>query len=138
MRTRIPTLIIATILFACLLGGINGQLAYVYKCKEPGTPLEELKEAAAVFIGKVKKVNEDGRARIFEFEVEKYWKGASRKVINVHSGKHIYGSRFSMGQKYLVYAYGEGELGTSRCTRTKSLESATFDLKELGEGKVPE
>ena len=62
----------------------------------------------------------------------------SRKVIVVRSGTHIYGSRFTMGQKYLVYAYGEDELGTSRCTRTKSLESATFDLKELGEGKISE
>ena len=138
MRPRIPSHIIATILFACLLGGINGQLAYAYKCKQPGTPLEELKEAAAVFLGKVKKVNEDSRNRIFEFEVEKYWKGASRKVITVRSGKHIYGSRFTIGQKYLVYAYGEDELGTSRCTRTKSLGSAAFDLKELGEGKIPQ
>ena len=75
MRARIPKLIFATILFACSLVGINSQLAYAYKCKQPGTPLEELKEAAAVFVGKVKKVNEDGRARIFEFEVERYWKG---------------------------------------------------------------
>ena len=138
MRARIPTLIIGTVILAYPLASLNSHLAYAYKCKQPGAPLEELKEAAAVFIGKVRKINEDGQVRIFEFEVEKYWKGANRRILIVRSGKHLYGSRFTMGEKYLVYAYGERELGTSRCTRTKSIKAAGFDLKELGEGKPPE
>jgi hypothetical protein len=49
-----------------------------------------------------------------------------------------YGYRFTTGGKYLVYAFGKDELETSRCSRTKSVEDATLDLKELGTGKAPE
>ena len=138
MRTRFPILFFATILIVCSFLGIISQVAHAYRCKPLGTPLEELKEAAAVFVGKVKQVNEEGPARITEFEVERYWKGPSRKTITVRSGKALYGYRFTRDQKYLVYAYGKDELETSRCSRTKSIESATNDLKQLGEGKEPE
>ena len=137
MRARFQILFFAAILLAYFLVGPISKVAYAYKCKPTGTPLEELKEAAAVFVGKVKKVKEDGPARITEFEVERYWKGPSTKNITVRSGKHLYGYRFTAGQKYLVYAYGKDELETSRCSRTRNLEGAAADLKELREGKVP-
>jgi hypothetical protein len=138
MRLRTPILSLATILLACYLLGPISQLGYAFKCKPAGTPLEELKEAAAVFVGKVTKVDESGAARVTEFEVERYWKGPGRKVITVRSGKHLYGYRFATGGRYLVYAYGKEEIETSRCSRTKGIESAAYDLKELGEGKMPQ
>ena len=98
----------------------------------------------AVFVGKVRKVDEVGRTRIAEFEVERYWKGPGDKTVVVRSGMHIYGYRFDVGTKYLVYAgyvereTGEKALETSRCGRTTPFESAALDLKELGEGKIPE
>ena len=137
MRERFPKLLFAAILLACSLIGLGNQVAYAYKCKPAGTPVEELKEAAAVFVGKVKKVNDDGPVRITEFEVERYWKGLGTRTITVRSGKHLYGYRFTRGEKYLVYAYGEDQLEIDRCGRTTTLEKATYDLKELGEGKVP-
>jgi hypothetical protein len=42
---------------------------------------------------------------------------------------------FADGKEYLVYASGQEErLVTSACTRTRELEKAGEDLKELGEG----
>ena len=98
MRVRFPILFFVIILIACSFHGLISQPAHAYRCKPLGTPLEELKEADAVFVGKVKKVNEDGPARITEFEVERYWKGASRKSITVRSGKDLYGYRFATGE----------------------------------------
>jgi hypothetical protein len=138
MRARTATIIFAIILFACSPAGVNGQLFFAYKCRPPGAPLEELKRASAVFVGRVKKASEEDRAMVFEFEVERYWKGAGGKVITVRSGKHLYGVRFTPRQRYLIYAYGKDELETSRCTLTKTFEAAAADLKQLGEGKVPE
>lgn len=138
MRARIPLLIFATTIFACSFLGSIGQSVYAYKCKTPGTPLEELKKAAAVFVGKAIKVNENGSTKITEFEVERYWKGPGTKNIIVRQDKNLYLFGFTKGEKYVVYAYGEDEIETSRCTRTKRFDSAAFDLKELGEAKVPE
>jgi uncharacterized glyoxalase superfamily protein PhnB len=127
-------LLALSLFFACFLNGLLGQAAFAYKCRERGSPRQELERATAVFIGKVTKVYDKGSVWINEFEVEKTWKGAKTKHLVVHSGRHIYRYRFQEGGKYLVYAYGKDELTTSRCGRTTSLASAKADLKELGEG----
>jgi hypothetical protein len=134
---RLPKLVIALlVLFACFLDLPVGQAAY--KCKGSGSPRQELENATAVFIGKVARINEDGPTRIVEFIVEKVWKGPSSKRLTVHTGKNLYGYGFTKTERYLIYAYGEKELETSRCSRTQSLELASLDLKELGEGKAPQ
>lgn len=138
MNMRIAIPIFTTTLFASLLAGLTCQQAYAFKCKEPGSPRQELEKAAAVFTGIAVKMNEQGPYKLIEFKVEKRWKGAATRSITVRTGKHLYGYRFTVGKKYLVYAYGEEELETSRCGRTRSVEAAGIDLKELGEGKAPE
>jgi hypothetical protein len=120
--------------FAWFLSGLSGQAALAYRCRERGSPRQELERATAVFIGKVTKVTDNGSVWINEFEVEKSWKGPKTKHLVVRSGRHIYGYRFQKGGKYLVYAYGEDKLEASRCGRTTGLASAKLDLEELGEG----
>jgi hypothetical protein len=44
---------------------------------------------------------------------------------------------FIVGKSYLVYAYGKEVFETGICTRTRDLDKASDDLKELGEGKEP-
>jgi hypothetical protein len=45
---------------------------------------------------------------------------------------------FKDGQQYLIYADGTTErLQTSACTRSREIEKAGEDLKELGEGHEP-
>ncbi len=47
--------------------------------------------------------------------------------------------RFWKGERYLVYAYSRaGNLQTSGCSRTRELARAEEDLRELGEGNLPE
>jgi hypothetical protein len=135
-RIRVFALTAALLAGACL--GSLSPPAQAFKCKPPAAPKEALKEATAVFIGKVTRVEERESVRIAEFEVQTYWKGPNSKTLSVRSGKHLYGYRFQKGGKYLVYAFGKDELETSHCSRTKSIEDATLDLKELGTGRAPE
>src|SRR5262245_54109610 len=99
MRARVPFFVAATIVALFCFTVIIVPGAAAYKCKPVGTPLEELKQADAVFVGKVRQVKEEESVRVAEFEVEKYWKGATSKTITVSSGKHLYGYRFTKGQK---------------------------------------
>jgi hypothetical protein len=45
------------------------------------------------------------------------------------------GYSLAAGKKYLFYVYGKKPFTVSRCSRAKPLESASEDLRELGEGK---
>ena len=107
------------------------------KCpRSAASASEELKAATSVFSGRAIKVSEAEGRRVAEFDVERVWKGAVSRRLSVHTGTHLYGSRFQEGETYLVYAFGEKELSTSSCTRTKPLSSASQDLAELGEGQA--
>jgi hypothetical protein len=135
-RFRVLTPTAALLASACL--GFLSQPVEAFKCKPLASPREELKNASAVFVGKVTRVEQHESASITHFEVQTFWKGPNAKTLTVRSGKHLYGYRFTKGGEYLVYAFGKDELETSRCSRTKSVEEATLDLKELGTGKAPE
>ena len=106
-------------------------------CARPGSPKEELQRADAVFVGEVISSKTENGYQIFEFKVERFWKGAITKAALVNSGSGYCRYRFNLGEKYIVYALGKASLSTSICTRTKSLNSASEDLKDLGEGKRP-
>ncbi len=135
MKMKISKRVLALgLFFACFLNGLLGQAALAYKCREQGSPRQELERATTVFIGKVTKVTDNGSVWINVFEVENTWKGPMTQHLIVRSGKSLYGIRFQEGEKYLVYAQGKDELTTSRCQRTRSLAEAKLDLKELGEG----
>jgi hypothetical protein len=138
MIVKSPVRYFLTMLLACACIGVLAPSTHAYKCKPLKSPLEELKEADAVFVGRVTRVKEEKSEWITYFEVDRYWKGPARRTIIVHSGKHLYGYRFATGKKYLVYAFGKDELETGRCNRTKGLEEAAADVKEIGEGKAPE
>ena len=124
-----------------------------------GTPREELKRSAAVFIGTVIDVTkprpdehmEGGRVvyedRLYvhvKFRVEKYWKGVGRGelTITIEAEREESGCGYDfMSGTYLVYANGTGRgrakrLWTDCCTRTRRVEEAGGDLRELGAGKA--
>jgi hypothetical protein len=108
-------------------------------CLKPLSPTKELKGATAVFVGEVCGITENRDSLSAEFSLEQVWKGSSQKQIIVQTSK--YGSDcgigFRMGVKYLVYAYGKDVLNVSRCSRTKEVDQAQEDLRELKEGKQP-
>jgi hypothetical protein len=105
----------------------------------PDKPRVELERAAAVFAGEVRSVKTEGHNLIVEIKVEKVWKGAITRTVVVQTANSgaACGYSFAEGKKYLVYAHGKGSLSVSLCSRTKPLESASEDLKELGDGKQP-
>jgi hypothetical protein len=101
----------------------------------------EYADAKAVFLGEITNVETDGDVKIFTFKVEKYWKGAANKKIEINVQQTMrYQAWFKVGEKYLVFARGDesGEkLWERRCSRTKALANASEDLQQLGKGKIP-
>ena len=91
----------------------------------------------AVFAGEALSIKTENKEELVEFKVERFWKGPQAKrlfIVTEIESNHRY--KFTIGEKYLVYAYGS-RLSTNKCSRTKVLSSASDDLKELGEGKKP-
>jgi len=128
------------------------------ECPVFGTPSEELKDADAVFSGKViakelRKItdasSEDfGGKRLFvKLKVNRWWKGSGDDEIVLQTSivyfadtmkEYGEGFRFQNSESYLVYAfYYNGAFGTSGCKRTRILSEVDGDLKELGEGFPP-
>jgi hypothetical protein len=135
-------------------------------CDTLPTATEALAEADAVFSGKYvgaeyrKGIVDDFRESmvangekktdyevlVLKFEVEQWWKGNAVKEVILITGqsKDADGSEavsdcdshFDVGERYLVYAYKNGNgLSTSPCTRTSRLKKAGADLKLLRQKK---
>ena len=106
-------------------------------CAPPPAPKVALKNASAVFSGEVRKITTSKKDYIHtvEFKVLKSWKGVKGKTVKVTTALDgaACGYGFTKGEKYLVYANGGQPFRTSICTRTKSLNRAAADIKELGE-----
>jgi hypothetical protein len=91
---------------------------------------------------------EGGEILVIKFSVERWWKGSGEEEVSLYTGvsrwpggyTRIFGEdfNFTVGEKYLVYAFGEVDnLTTLVCDRTTKLEKADEDLKALGEGTLP-
>jgi hypothetical protein len=115
-------------------------------CIPPKSPTQSLKEADAVFLGKVIEIATQrspegyGERRI-KMEASKSWKGISGKSFYVTTG--VYdgdcGYPFVKGKTYLVYANMDKRrkrLDINICSRTRKLEAASGDLKALGAGRA--
>jgi hypothetical protein len=136
MKRPVTGIHIVALIISGLFAGfasLTDQRAMACDCARPGSPREELQRVDAVFSGEVSSVT---REKI-EFKVEKFWKGPRAKSISIEYEQSDCAYVFAVGKKYLVYAYGKGIFSTSICTRTKELDKASDDLKEIGEGKEP-
>jgi hypothetical protein len=106
------------------------------------SPSEALKEAKAVFSGKIIDVRETDVI----VQVEKVWKGELPEKFKLYTGSRsdTCNFRFESGEKYLIYAveytYRENDgpiLKASKCLGTKNLKYAEKDLKELDKSITP-
>ena len=75
--------------------------------------------------GKVLSKKSEGSMKVFELEVEKYWKGVEEKkiVVNVNENPR-YQAQFEVGKSYLVFAEADeidGKFFDRRCSRTKPI-----------------
>jgi hypothetical protein len=113
-------------------------------CLPIPTPYNAYQEAAAVFIGKVvssKDVAYEERIRDkqftvydrqFHFIIEESFKGTKDTEVDINVGRidsSCY-QGFSIGESYLVYAYGNSGniLGSGACTRTNKIKWAFDDI----------
>ena len=118
-------------------------------CAPPGSSVEGLTIAAAVFTGKVVGFAEpiSGFGPISSadpikvtFQVYTVWKGSVSQTTNISTARSgsSCGYTFEKGGEYIVYAHGlENDLSVSLCSRTQPLANAEDDLAELGIGAAP-
>jgi hypothetical protein len=122
---------------------------------------EELRHSTVVFKGKAVAEEyrpivtpepgspEGGELLVVKFSVERWWKGSGEEEVFLvyrvsrwpggHTKSFGESFNFSVGEEYLVYAFGDVDnLTTTGCERTTKLERAAEDLKALGEGRLPE
>lgn len=117
-------------------------------CAPPEPPQQNLQRSDAVFSGEVVSIGDNFIYSLFgsdysvTFNVIEAWKGATTTTITVNNRNDsvfLSGSSlkfpFKQGERYLVYAYHDSEIGnltTNGCKGTKLLNDATADLRELG------
>ncbi|HEX8694281.1 MAG TPA: hypothetical protein VF746_17805 [Longimicrobium sp.] len=119
-------------------------------CMPPVSPRASLERMDAVFRGVVVDVSlrpdeRDGPRWLpptrVVVRVTGRWKGADADTVVVRTGMGggDCGFHFEPGGEYLIYAYAaEGaELTTGICTRTRQIEHAAEDLRELREAYRP-
>jgi len=95
-----------------------------------------LKNSTAVFSGEVVEIRSGVNFLQAQFRVEHSWKGVKAEQVSVFTENTAESPHYRVGEKYLVFAgIREGKLFTGNCSRTKRLEYADEDLKQLGEGK---
>ena len=125
------------ILIAVLAIEVSSGEVLACRCGKP--PIEKsFQTATAIFSGEVVKVD-FFRATL---KVKKMWKGKPAKEIIMLTGTTLspegyyissscdYG--YILGEKHLIYAYGsEGELKSHFCSRSRLLEYAGDEIKEL-------
>jgi len=99
-----------------------------------------VKDAAALFVGKVIKVSEpkDGERSVeVEFRVDRAWLGAksSRMTIRTEASSAACGYSFEEGLTYIVYAYRYDDvISVGLCSRTRIIkgQNGSPDEKYLG------
>ncbi len=127
------------------LFGVEATLAC--SCAPPQSASQELKRATAVFAGKVFEIKRQEREKgkkhpgdqfrevEVRFDVSRVWKGIDKDTAVVFTSSHSAscGYRFSKDKTYIVYAYAnkDGKLETGICSRTKPLDEAEDEIREL-------
>ncbi len=118
-------------------------------CPPPPPPKQALKQAAAVFSGKVLSVEIDQRKgiKMVTIEVASVWKGGVGRKATVYTAQHgaTCGYGFKKDQSYLVYCYARkqkdekkpAKLWTNIRTRTRPMANAAADMNALGKGAKP-
>ncbi len=95
---------------------------------------------AAVFAGRVAKIDERIKDRVIHFEIESVWKGDILAETPIYVGRTSCDLDFEKNTRYLVYAVNHTEdarLRTHACTRTQRIEIAAADLRALGTPAPP-
>jgi hypothetical protein len=149
---RFPSVLLA----ACITFSF-GPAVLACSCPRPSLPREQFASAATVFEGDVLRIGDrwnvfrkawtylllltdrqpDEKSYGFEieFEVTRTWRGPATSKMRVFTGRGggDCGYPFTVGQRYLVYAYGNPRDGwyTGICSRTRVAANAAEDFAYL-------
>jgi hypothetical protein len=99
---------------------------------------QAFQNSKAVFVGEVLSEEKRGDTKTFEFKVEKYWKGAGSRAVEINVYETArYQAWFRSGERYLIYADSDenGRLRVGRCSRSREISQASEDLRQLGKGR---
>ncbi len=119
--------------------------ALACSCVSLGSTLEQdvkanLKRAKAVFTGEIVEItkNPENNGFITKIKVKESWKDYSPKEITLIGDGSSCEYHFTVGKKYLVYAYEWNQkLTTDECIGNREIVKAAEELKILGKGKKP-
>ena len=105
-------------------------------CVGGATPLEAMKDAVAVFAGKVQWVKRTPEhVNVVRFCVLDIWKYKIARYYQVRTEEEsaACGFDFQPGEYYIVYTYrgSDGKLWAGLCSRTKHIDDADEDYDEL-------
>jgi hypothetical protein len=129
--------------WACSCAGPEGPSAAYRSAKAVflGTAVESAPRTRKMEVSPISGKNAGQREMIevegysFTFEIVEAFKGIKGKSVKIATdpGGGMCGYYFEVGKEYLVYAYGASEdsLGTSICSRTRSVSDAQDDLALL-------
>lgn len=133
---------LAVTTFLATVTGVSS--VFACSCRVAPPPKVALKQAVAVFLAKAVDVDHGKTGSEWTFEISRTWKGTTGKTADVHMQLSSCAYTFKKGKSYLVYCYRDkvdgkltGPLRTNICMRTRPLEQAKDDLKELGPGIKP-
>lgn len=126
--------LIVVLLFLC-----NSNRVAACSCANPGSALEEMKFASAVFVGKVTAITKLKYGKQAIFEVQKTWKGPNLSTIVVTTAKDsaACGNNFQVGETWLVFALRERDFSSNLCSLTSPIDYAQNNLTVLGQGRIP-
>lgn len=135
-------------LLICVAAVCLNSRAMACKCAPPPAPKIALKQAAAVFAGKVVEIEVDQAKymKTVTFKVSRLWKGEGGEIVKVTTALHgaTCGYGFKKGGEYMVYCYANKAkngkpvvLRTNLCTRTRPMANAADDIKAIGKGNKP-
>jgi len=124
--------IISTVLAAIFLL-VGSACVFGCECTERNDFELEFALSKAVFSGEVIDLANADRDTVVTFRVGTMWKGPKGETIVVSTNiyKTACGFNFVKGENYLVFAYGDGSLRTSICTRTATTAQGQDDVKKL-------
>jgi hypothetical protein len=135
--------LIAYAMIIWFLSVLVAQPSHACSCPPHLPPYAALRQAIAVFSGKVLEVEVSKTEKHVTLEVLRVWKGELGGTVAITTPRYgpACGVAFSTegDAKYLIYSHmqdeEEGKLATNSCTRTRPLSEAEEDLQVLGEGK---
>jgi hypothetical protein len=121
------------------LVAIGERAAYAGQCGWIVPPCQTYWESQTVFVGTVRDVAKDEEGQRVTFDVDQLQRGESAPTMTVRVPTwQASQSRFRVGDRYVVYAYGQGgEKFVGACGRTRLANEAQEDLAYFREMKAP-